>query len=320
MKKLTAITIATLLSQTAFSVEIRDSIFQSSTKVGDLSSDAGAQVIDASNTTAQKIALQLEDFISGTLGSTVDQSGIVSEKVIELSELSGPAFELTKEGVAMVFKASAKGTDASSQVSEKLLINIQPALDVSSKGADKVLEVLLVDLFSNSVSKISEGVTKGSELSSAASDEIIKATQKVIERFQLQGTIDASSDVSERLMMALEKALSTASDVSTNVFGEQNLEAGAGLSGKGLTLATDATFAVFHFISGASEGISNLFIVNKEAIKRAVERDDQETLDSVREHIRASIKEDIEGGETLNQFLTDEELDFYIRLRLNAMD
>jgi len=315
MKKKIIISAIALLSTQAFSADLRDASFKGSSKASDYVMGTAASSIEKTMKIADLTAVKLEALISKGMESTGKASAQSAKAIVQLSEVSQPVFKITAEGLALVFKLSGQTAVESLEVSKKLIILMDPSLKVSGKALAKILENLFdaSSVSSEVSSKILDQISKQSEVSSEVSSKIIEILSKNFEK-----PLEMSSDATIQIMKVLSKGSELSSDVSNKVIGKKNIEAGFELSGQGISLTSKGIGAVFYVITKGITGISQLFDRNKEEIQKAVERNDQETLAGLRDLIRAEINIAIENGETINQLLTDEDLELYIEARLAA--
>lgn len=295
MKKMTIATLIALIATQPFAADIRDASLNTSSKASEVILDAGKSSVDATVDIADFSAEKLKAFISKNFASSIEASGKIGEAIVKLSEVSQPVFRLTADGIAMVFEASEATGEQTLKASEKLVVLLDPTLEVSG---DIIIELL-------------KNLSKGSELSSDVIEKILVFLGDVLEKpFELT---DMTLD---QFYKIITKGSESSSEVSKAVLGEDNLDNGLELTGKGISLTSEGIFAALYFVTKSVTAISNIFEVNREEIERAVERNDQDTLAGLREMIRAEIEKNIEGGKTLNQLLSDNDLDFYIEAKL----
>jgi hypothetical protein len=256
----------------------------------------------------------LDALISKRLASTAKTSASVGRSILKISQVSKPVFQFTGKGLAMVFDVSADSSNESLKASKKLILLLDPSSRASGRALEFILEKLSdgSTLSSEVSSKIMKPLSKGTEVSSDVSSKIVEVLAKVFAR-----PLDLTSDAIGKISEILFKASSKGSEVSTNVTGKDNLAAGVQLTGDGISLTSKGIGAIFYFISKGTTAVSELFDANKEEIQKAVERNDQDTLAGLRELIRAEINKSIEGGEVINQLLTDADLDVYVELKLS---
>jgi hypothetical protein len=313
MKKQVIITAIALMSTQAFSSDLRDASFKGTSKSSDFTTKQGESTVDATLKAANFTGEQLNALISKRLASTAKSSASVGRALVQVSEVSKPVFQFTGKGLAMVFELSGKAAMTSLEGSKKLVI----LLDPSSKVSGRVLEYILdrmsdgSELSSDVSTKILKPLSKGTEASSELSSKLIKLFAETFKE-----PLDSTTNVLERISDLMSKGTTKGSELSTNVTGEKNLEAGSKITGKGISLTSKGIAAIFYFISKGTTGITQLFDMNKEEIQQAVERQDQETLAGLKEVIRDEINKSIEGGEVINQLLTDADLDAFIDLKL----
>lgn len=315
MKKKIIITALALISTQAFCADFRDASLIGSSNTSDFVMEKGASSMDGTMKIADLTAEKLKALISNQLASTGKASAQVARAIVQLSDISQPVFKITGDGLAMAFRVSGQTANQSLDASKKLLVIMDPTLKVSGKALAKVLEKMFEGSYQSSKasSKIFDLISKESRISSDVTNKILEILAKTFEK-----PLEMSSDATDKINDLLTKGSETGSDVSTKVIGKKNIEAGFELSGEGLSLTSKGIGAVFYVITKGVTGISHIFERNKEEIQKAVERNDQETLAGLRELIRAEINASIENGETLNQLLSDADIDQYIELRLAA--
>lgn len=313
MKKKIIITALALISTQAFCADFRDASLKGSSKASDFTMKKGGSSIDGTMKIADLTAGKLKALISKQLESTGKASAQVARAIVQLSDISQPVFKITGDGLALAFQVSGQTADQTLDASKKLLIIMDPTLEVTGKALSKALEELLKGSFQSSQasSKIIDLISKESRISSDVTNKILEILAKTFEK-----PLELSSDATAKINDLLTKGSVTGTDVSNKVIGKKNIEAGFELSSEGLSLTSKGIGAVFYVITKGVTGISQLFERNKEEIQKAVERNDQETLAGLRDLIRAEINVSIENGETLNQLLSDEDIDQYIELRL----
>lgn len=314
MKKTMILTFIALMSTQAFAADMRDASFKSSTQVSNVAIDQAKSSINQTMKVADVTADKMKAAISKSLASSAKESAAVARVVVNMSELSRPAFRLTGKGLAMVFKLSGKASGHTLEASKELLVLLDPSSRVSGKALGVIFEHMSEgsEISSDVSTKINRVLSKGSEVSSDVSSKIIEILSEVFEK-----PLDISSDASEIIGKMLSKGTTSSSRITTNIIGEDNIEAGFKLTGRGISLTSKGIGSVFYVLTKAVTGLTELFDLNKEEIQKAVERNDQETLAGLRELIRAEINSSIEGGEALNQLLSDADLDMYIDLRLS---
>lgn len=297
MKKMTALALLTLLSTQAFSAQVRDASLQMSSKASEQILDAGKSSVDATISVADFTADKLKAFISKNFASSIEASGKIGDAIVKISEVSKPVFRLTADGIAMVFDVSANAGEISLKASEKLVVLLDPSLEISS---DVLIELL-------------KQLSKGSELSSEITEKILIVLGEVLEK-----PFEYTDITLEKLSKILTKGSEASSEVTEFILGAENVKNGLELSGRGISLTSEGIFAALYFVTKSVSAISDIFEVNREEIEKAVERNDQDTLVGLRELIRSEIEKSVNGGEALNQLLSDNDLDFYIEARLMA--
>lgn len=324
------ITIIALMSTTAFAADLRDASFKGSTNVGNFISNKAEMSLAQTKKIADITAENLKELISKNLALSAKGTDQTAKVIMNIADVSKPAFKLTSKGIALSFKISAKGADLSTEASKEIMV----LLDPSSKASGDAITFILKNLF------------KGSELTYDASEPLLKISSKELGKMlniSSEGSVDGtditvkivevlnkilnkplalSSDALGAINDLITKSMDVSSDVSTDVsnkvIGKKNIANGFELSGNGISLTSKGVGAMFYVITKGVTAITNIFELNKEEIQKAVERNDQEMLAGLREAIRAEINKAIDNGETLNSLLSDADLDNYIELRLAA--
>lgn len=299
MKKHIIITAIALMSTQAFAADFRDASLKGSTDVSNLTINQGKSSIDQTKKIADVTAKHMKALISKNLASSTKASGAVGRAIVEVSQVSKPVFQLTAKGLAMVFDLTVQGSESSYAVTKKIVILLDPSSEASGKALSFILKKMSV----------------GSEVSSDVTSKVLEILGKVLEK-----PLDLTSDGISEISKLLSKGSEASSEVANHVIGEENIENGLKLTGNGISLTSKGIGSVFYLMTKGITGITELFQLNKEEIQKAVERNDQETLAGLRELIRAEIVQAIDGGEVLNDLLSDEDLDMYIELRLQAAD
>ncbi len=297
MKKMTIATLIALIAVQPFAADIRDASLNVSSKASEVILDAGKSSVDATVDVADFSAEKLKAFISKNFASSIEASGKIGDAIVKLSEVSQPVLRLTADGIAMVFEVSEKSGAQTLKASEKLVVLLDPTLEVTG---DVLIELL-------------KQLSKGSELSSDVTEKILVFLGDVLEK-----PFEITNMTLDEVHKILTRASEGSSEVSKAVLGEDNLDNGLELTGRSISLTSQGIFAALYFVTKSVSAISNIFDTNREEIEKAVERNDQDTLAGLRELIRAEIEKSIEGGKTLNQLLSDNDLDFYIEAKLMA--
>ncbi|MDD4975804.1 MAG: hypothetical protein PHY93_15710 [Bacteriovorax sp.] len=315
MKNKIIITVIALMSTQAFAADLRDASFKVSSNATKITIAQGQSSVDGTMKAADFTGEKLDALLSKRLASTAKSSASIGRSIIQVSQVSKPVFKLTGKGLAMVFKLSGQSADQSLNASKKLILLLDPSSKASGRALEFIFDKLSdgSEISSDVSSKILKPLSKGTEISSDVSTEILKVLAKVFAK-----PLDLTSDAIGKISEILFKASSKGSEISTKVTGKNNLDAGLELTGNGISLTSKGIGAIFYFISKGTTGITELFDLNKEEIQKAVERNDQDTLAGLRDLIRAEINKSIEGGEVINQLLTDEDLDLYVELRLSV--
>lgn len=357
MKTKVIITLIALMSTQAFSADLRDASFKASSKVSNFTLDKGKSSINETLKVADITAEKMKGLLSKNLASTANVSKTLGKAIVDVSEFSKPVFKITGEGLAIVFKASGEAADQTLDASKKLVLLLDPASKVTGNALEYIFEKLLdgSEVSSKVSTKILDPLSEGTTQASDVSTKLLKIIAKALE--PLSKETEISSDVTKKILVviaeALEKPLDATSDaiakiskillkatengsesvgklitkgsetgtkVTDKVIGRKNAIAGLELTGKGISLTSKGIGSIFYLITKGVTGITEIFEMNKEEIQKAVERNDQETLAGLKEYIRAEINSSIDNGDVINQLLTDEDLDAYIELRLEAMN
>lgn len=315
MKKTIIMTWIALMSTQAFSADLRDASFNASSKASKYTMDKGEITLDETIKIADITAEKLKSLLSKSIQSTADASMNIGRAIVKVSEVSRPVFKITADGLAMVFKVSGQTADASLDVSKKLIILLDPSSKATGRVLSDIFEELSkgTEISSDVSSKILKELSKGTDVTSEVINKILEILGKVFEK-----PLDLSSDASDKIGELLIKGSETGTNVTNKVIGKENIEAGFKLTGDGISLTSKGISAAFYVITKGVTGLTQLFELHKEEIEKAVERNDQDTLAGLREIIRAEINKSIEGGEVINQLLSDEDIDQYIELRLEA--
>jgi hypothetical protein len=293
MNKLTIATLVALLSTNAFSADFRDAVLQSSSQASESVMDYSGDTFAATRKVADYTAEHLKAIISKGLEMTAESSESIKKLVLDVSEVSKPVFKLTAEGVAIVFEVSGNVTRETGKVSEKILIKLEPTAEVTSEQLGK----LLIEM-SDVTGEVSQIVTK-----------ILEALAETFEK-----PLELTEMTVEELMEIISKASEASTEVSESILGKDNVYAGFELTSRGIALTFEGIANLFYVMSQGTSAVSNLFVDNNVDVKdveRAIERDDQDALNSIRALIRADFNERIDGGEIINSLITDEQIDIY---------
>lgn len=317
MKNKIIIAAIALMSTQAFAADLRDASFKASTNVSNIATDKGKSSIDQTMKVADATAKNLKALISKQMASSTKASGHIGRAIVKVSEVSKPVFKLTGKGIAMAFELSGQTAEASFDVTKKLVILLDPSSEATGEALSFIFEKMSdgTEISSDVSSKIIKPLSKGTEISSDVSTKILEILSKVLDK-----PLELTSDGISQITRLLSKASDASSKVTNAVIGEDNIENGLDLTGNGISLTSKGIGSVFYVITKGVTGITELFELNKEEIQKAVERNDQDTLAGLRELIRAEINKTIDGGEVLNQLLSDTDLDMYIELRLQASE
>ena len=124
-----------IVSSIAQAAEIRDQAFGMSSKATDSAFEMTREAYAVTRDYADFTAESLKVGISKAVELSVDSSVYVSEKIIDLVDLSAPALKLTKDGLILVL-------DSSKATSENIVLLLKPSSELSSDVVITILEKL----------------------------------------------------------------------------------------------------------------------------------------------------------------------------------
>ena len=305
MKKMTLAILIAVTTTQVFSAAFRDSTLKGTSVASETIIEHGESTFDQTLTSADLVAEQLNALISKNMVSSFEATGKLGQAIVDLSQFSKPVFRFTADGLAMVFEATKSSGGETLEASKKLIVLLDPTLQFSKE--------ILYDIF--------KGMSKGTGYSSDISRLLIELLEEPVNlstsTFRkiyeiLQTPIDFSTMTGRELGQLISKVTKGTSDLTNSIVGKQNIDAGANLSSEGVSLTSKGIGAALYFVTEAITGITGIFQFNREEIQNAVDRNDQDILDSLKEQIRAEINKSVEQGEELNQLISDADLDFYI--------
>lgn len=288
------------------SLEISSEVLDKLLEISSQSTEASAELVTK---IIKKLIPILEKALEASSDASVDTTRLIIKIVDAIMEVLDKPIDMT-----------IKGTN----YSEKVLSNISRVLE---RVLDKSLDVSLdatsdaSDLVDKLITKILDLLDKPMELSTEGTRISIRTLNKLLNELSevLSDSTELSSDVVIKLLKLMDHVSENSVQLSINIIGEKNIQAAGDLSRGATKLSLDTTEAIFYFITKNVTALSNIFDSNRkerEQLEEIYEREDELGKAGIRDLIRSEIRKEIKNGEVLDQLLTDEFVDTYIKVRL----
>lgn len=90
------------------------------------------------------------------------------------------------------------------------------------------------------------------------------------------------------------------------------------VSGQSVSITINTFLRILELSSNASSNLTdNIFYLNKAEVNKAIEREDNATIESLKDAIRSRINLEFKHGNNLNQAISDENIEQYVISQLN---